>query len=168
VQSEESEYGMSISGYGASVCLMLQVMREGHGGERTVVAGNAARDNKKTRIVPRHIQLTVRNDEELSKLLGDVTIANGGVMPNIHNLLLLETVLLLCLDWIWDWNRICVLFWICEHNFFWTKDAIGKGRRRFGTVDYMCCWWGMSGDGGKRRMVKDSVLSVYNKTMYFI
>ncbi|PNX70880.1 putative histone H2A-like protein, partial [Trifolium pratense] len=23
-----------------------------------------------------------------SKLLGDVTIANGGVMPNIHNLLL--------------------------------------------------------------------------------
>ena len=30
----------------------------------------------------------MRNDEELSKLLGDVTIANGGVMPNIHNLLL--------------------------------------------------------------------------------
>ncbi|KAL6584582.1 hypothetical protein OROMI_003871 [Orobanche minor] len=31
--------------------------------------------------------LAVRNDEEISKLLGDVTIANG-VMPNIHNLLL--------------------------------------------------------------------------------
>ncbi|KAK9143164.1 hypothetical protein Syun_012564 [Stephania yunnanensis] len=29
-----------------------------------------------------------RNDEELSKLLGAVTIASGGVMPNIHNLLL--------------------------------------------------------------------------------
>ncbi|PHT48347.1 hypothetical protein CQW23_12555 [Capsicum baccatum] len=28
------------------------------------------------------------NDEELSKLLGDVTIAAGGVMPSIHNLLL--------------------------------------------------------------------------------
>ncbi|CAJ1956824.1 unnamed protein product [Sphenostylis stenocarpa] len=52
------------------------------------LAGNAAIDNKKTRIMPRHIQLAVRNDEELSKLLGDVTIANGGVMPNIHNLLL--------------------------------------------------------------------------------
>ncbi|KAH0709796.1 hypothetical protein KY290_011201 [Solanum tuberosum] len=52
------------------------------------LARNTARDNKKTRIVPRHIQLAVRNDEELSKLLGDVTIANGGVMPNIHNLLL--------------------------------------------------------------------------------
>lgn len=52
------------------------------------LAGNAARDNKKTRIVPRHIQLAVRNDEELSKLLGTVTIANGGVLPNIHQNLL--------------------------------------------------------------------------------
>ncbi|CAD5176656.1 unnamed protein product [Musa acuminata subsp. malaccensis] len=52
------------------------------------LAGNATRDNKKTRIVPRHIQLAVRNDDELTKLLGSVTIASGGVMPNIHNLLL--------------------------------------------------------------------------------
>ncbi|KAK2423981.1 histone H2AX [Trifolium repens] len=52
------------------------------------LAGNEARDNMKTRIVPRHIQLDVRNDEELSKLRGDATIANGGVMPNIHNLVL--------------------------------------------------------------------------------
>ena len=52
------------------------------------LAGNASRDNKKTRIVPRHIQLAVRNDEELSKLLGSVTIAAGGVLPNIHQVLL--------------------------------------------------------------------------------
>jgi histone H2A len=52
------------------------------------LAGNASRDNKKTRIVPRHIQLAVRNDEELSRLLGQVTIANGGVLPNIHTVLL--------------------------------------------------------------------------------
>ena len=52
------------------------------------LAGNAARDNKKNRIVPRHIQLAVRNDEELSKLLGSVTIAAGGVLPNIHSVLL--------------------------------------------------------------------------------
>ena len=51
------------------------------------LAGNAARD-KKSRIVPRHIQLAVRNDEELNKLMGGVTIAAGGVLPNIHAVLL--------------------------------------------------------------------------------
>ncbi len=52
------------------------------------LAGNAARDNKRTRIIPRHIQLAVRNDEELNKLLSNVTIASGGVLPNIHQTLL--------------------------------------------------------------------------------
>ena len=52
------------------------------------LAGNAAKDNTKSRIVPRHIQLAVRNDEELNKLLGGVTIAAGGVLPNINPTLL--------------------------------------------------------------------------------
>ena len=52
------------------------------------LAGNAARDNKKSRIIPRHIQLAVRNDEELNKLFGGVTIAAGGVLPNIHSVLI--------------------------------------------------------------------------------
>ena len=52
------------------------------------LAGNAARDNHKARIVPRHIQLAVRNDEELSKILAGVTIAQGGVLPNVHAVLL--------------------------------------------------------------------------------
>ncbi|XP_060754322.1 histone H2A-like isoform X1 [Neoarius graeffei] len=54
------------------------------------LAGNAARDNNmgKTRIIPRHLQLAVRNDEELNKLLGGVTIAQGGVLPNIQAVLL--------------------------------------------------------------------------------
>ena len=43
------------------------------------LAGNAARDNKKTHIISRHLQLAIRNDEELNKLLGGVTIAQGGV-----------------------------------------------------------------------------------------
>ncbi|MGH0137850.1 UNVERIFIED_CONTAM: hypothetical protein FKN15_067968 [Acipenser sinensis] len=37
-------------------------------------------DNMKTRIIPRHLQLAVRNDEELNKLMGGVTIAQGGVL----------------------------------------------------------------------------------------
>ncbi|RWR92137.1 histone H2A.1-like protein [Cinnamomum micranthum f. kanehirae] len=52
------------------------------------LAGNAARDNKKFRIIPRHVLLAVRNDEELGKLLHGVTIAHGGVLPNIHSVLL--------------------------------------------------------------------------------
>jgi histone H2A len=39
-------------------------------------------------IIPRHITLAVKNDEELNKLLGNVTIASGGVLPNIHSVLL--------------------------------------------------------------------------------
>ncbi|KAJ3699419.1 hypothetical protein LUZ61_003124 [Rhynchospora tenuis] len=52
------------------------------------LAGNAARDNKKNRIVPRHVLLAIRNDEELGKLLAGVTIAAGGVLPNINPVLL--------------------------------------------------------------------------------
>lgn len=52
------------------------------------LAGNAARDNKKNRIIPRHVLLAVRNDEELGKLLAGVTIAHGGVLPNINPILL--------------------------------------------------------------------------------
>lgn len=64
------------------------------------LAGNAARDNKKTRIIPRHLQLAIRNDEELNKLLGHVTIAQGGVLPNIHSskydLFVIGDCLLMC------------------------------------------------------------------------
>ncbi|KAI3890466.1 hypothetical protein MKX03_025008 [Papaver bracteatum] len=73
---------------GAGAPVYLSAVLEYLAAEVLELAGNAARDNKKNRIVPRHIQLAVRNDEELSKLLGTVTIANGGVLPNIHQTLL--------------------------------------------------------------------------------
>lgn len=51
-------------------------------------AGKIAHDDRKVRIIPRHIQLAIRNDEELDKLFNQVTVAQGGVMPNIHKSLL--------------------------------------------------------------------------------
>eukprot|EP00921_Rhytidocystis_pertsovi_P016389 GHVQ01025883.1.p1 GENE.GHVQ01025883.1~~GHVQ01025883.1.p1 ORF type:complete len:130 (+),score=14.47 GHVQ01025883.1:122-511(+) len=73
---------------GAGAPVYLAAVLEYLCAEILELAGNAARDHRKTRIIPRHVQLAVRNDEELSKFLGGVTIASGGVMPNVHAVLL--------------------------------------------------------------------------------
>ncbi|BAO38626.1 Histone H2A.1 [Kluyveromyces marxianus] len=73
---------------GSGAPVYLTAVLEYLAAEILELAGNAARDNKKTRIIPRHLQLAIRNDDELNKLLGNVTIAQGGVLPNIHQNLL--------------------------------------------------------------------------------
>ncbi|KFV41176.1 Histone H2A type 1-F [Tyto alba] len=70
---------------GSGAAVYLAAVLEYLAAEILELAGNAAWKNKKTRIVPRHIQLAVRNDEELNRLLSRVTIAQGGVIPNFSS-----------------------------------------------------------------------------------
>ncbi|UYV77813.1 hypothetical protein LAZ67_15002415 [Cordylochernes scorpioides] len=76
---------------GAGAPVYLAAVLEYLASEVLELAGYAARD-KKTRIIPRHLQMAIRNDEELKKLLSGVTIAQGGVLPNIQAVLLLMNV----------------------------------------------------------------------------
>jgi len=78
---KQGSYGERI-GEGAPV--YLAAVLEYLTAEILELAGNAARDNDKKRIIPRHLQLAIRNDEELNKLLEGVTIAQGGVLPHIR------------------------------------------------------------------------------------
>lgn len=48
------------------------------------LSGNACRDNKRQRLIPRHIVLAMKNDEELNQFCARVTCPGGGVLPFVH------------------------------------------------------------------------------------
>lgn len=62
-------------GKGASV--YLAAILEYLTAEILELSGNAAKDNKRVRIIPRHIQFAVRNDDELNTLFRGITIPSG-------------------------------------------------------------------------------------------
>merc|ERR1719465_66714 len=82
--ARQMRQGRHAARVGAGAPVYLAAVLEYLAAEVLELAGNAARDNKRSRIIPRHIQLAVRNDDELARLMANTTIAAGGVLPNIH------------------------------------------------------------------------------------
>lgn len=80
MESNAERKGAGAAVYLAGVCEYLCA-------EVLELAGNAARDNQRVRVTPRHIKLAIANDEELHKLYRDVIIG-GGVIPRIHEKLI--------------------------------------------------------------------------------
>jgi histone H2A len=79
---------MNIKNVSPQAAVYMAAVMEYIAAEILELSGNAAKDNKKSRISPRHIVLAVRLDEELSKMFVGATIAAGGVIPEIHAFLL--------------------------------------------------------------------------------
>ena len=76
---------------GAGAPVYLAAVLEYLVAELLELAGNAAVSNKKHRIIPRHLLLAIKNDEELSILLKDVMFAESGVLPHINPVLIKPT-----------------------------------------------------------------------------
>lgn len=68
---------------GSGAAVYLAAVLEYLTAEILELAGNAASDNKKIRIIPRHLLLAIRHDQELNLLLSEVIIAQGGVIPTV-------------------------------------------------------------------------------------
>eukprot|EP00471_Norrisiella_sphaerica_P011404 CAMPEP_0184496040 /NCGR_PEP_ID=MMETSP0113_2-20130426/32994_1 /TAXON_ID=91329 /ORGANISM="Norrisiella sphaerica, Strain BC52" /LENGTH=194 /DNA_ID=CAMNT_0026882519 /DNA_START=33 /DNA_END=617 /DNA_ORIENTATION=- len=64
-----------------SAAVMLAAVTEYLTAEVLELAGNAAAVARKTRIIPRHIFLGIKTDEELSKYMDEVIFHQGGVLP---------------------------------------------------------------------------------------
>lgn len=66
-----------------SAAVYLAAVLEYLAAEVLEMSGHVTKESKKTRIQPRHILLAVRQDDEFNKLLDNITIAEGGVLPTL-------------------------------------------------------------------------------------
>uniref|UniRef100_A0ACD5TPZ6 Uncharacterized protein n=1 Tax=Avena sativa TaxID=4498 RepID=A0ACD5TPZ6_AVESA len=82
---KEGRYSQRI-GFRASI--YLAAVLEYLTAEVLELAGQAAKESKKIRIISRHVMLGVMRNKELSKQLVGVTIVHSGVLPSIHESLL--------------------------------------------------------------------------------
>ena len=73
---------------GVGAAIFLTSVIEYITAELLELAGNAAKDNKRCRIIPRHIMLAIKNDDELNELLKSVILPSAGVQPHINAMLL--------------------------------------------------------------------------------
>ena len=74
---------------GASAGVYLTAVLEYLTAELLELSAKVVAQSKKKskRITPRAITMAVRHDDDLGSLLKDVTLANGGVIPNVHKAL---------------------------------------------------------------------------------
>ena len=70
---------------GVTASVFLSAVMEYPTAEVLELAGNVTIENKKMRITPRDILLSMQHDEELSEIFESVTIAKGGFVPDIKN-----------------------------------------------------------------------------------
>ncbi|EKX72379.1 histone H2a, putative [Theileria equi strain WA] len=89
--SRQLKNGKYAKRIGAGAPVYLAAVLEYLCAEVLELAGNAARDRKRSRISPRELLLAIKGDEELSKFLDTVTLSQAGVTPNIHSVLLAKS-----------------------------------------------------------------------------
>ena len=79
--------GRYSSRIGASAGVFLAGALEYITAEILELSGDHCHENKMQTIQPRHINLSIRSDEELSKLISLTTISSGGMTQNISQYL---------------------------------------------------------------------------------
>lgn len=68
---------------GTGALIYLTAVMEHLAAEALKLALNATYDKKETCIIPRHLQLAIKNDEELNKLLFGVTIGQKFIIIDV-------------------------------------------------------------------------------------